>query len=116
MALVSESGGGSDSLTGCLASVLLFCNTQFGEFLDDIGAMSAGIDRLVDEQQLAVLADIERMTKRYGARCRHDTVGARYRLVRIAENGIVQLQRFGVALVRLRRVATGREEGNVVFV
>lgn len=42
-----------------------------------------------------------------------DTVGPRHFFVRVAQDGIVQLKRFGKRLVRLGVVATGSEVGDV---
>ena len=66
----------------------------------------------------AVLADVERPSKRHGPRVRHHAVGAGGLLGGIAQDWVIQLQRLGktdVALDADGRITTSSEVGDVKF-
>jgi hypothetical protein len=70
--------------------------------------MRRGTDLLVDVQDLAVAADVERPPRRQLAFAR-DPVGARDLSARIAENRVIDAKVLGEPLVRFRCVDTCRE-------
>ena len=75
--------------------------------------MCLRLDVLLNVQNLSVLTDEERPAKRQTSIFGDDAVSFGNLLLRIAEDGIVELKGFGELLVQLRRVATGGEESDV---
>jgi len=97
---------------------LLGFHAQFLERLGGVSAVLAGSHFLVNLQDFAVLADVERPSKRHGPRVRHHAVGAGGLLGGIAQDRVIQLQRLGkvdVALGAFGRITTGREVSDVKF-
>ncbi len=75
--------------------------------------MAAYIDFLVDCQELAILADVEGPSTRQRTIVVDDAKHASDCLVRVAQDRVVQFQRFGKFAIGFRRIATGREIGDV---
>jgi len=97
---------------------LLGFHSQFLERLGGVSAVLAGPHFLVNLQDFAVLADVERPPERHGPRVRHHAVGAGGLLGGIAQDWVIQLQRLGktdVALDADGRITTSSEVGDVKF-
>ena len=82
------------------------------ELGDHVFGRRLGRDRLVDAENLAVLADVERPPPREAPGLQH-AVGGRGRLGRIAQQGEVRLFFLGESLVVFDRVDAGHEVGDV---
>lgn len=75
--------------------------------------MTGRFHRLVDEQDLAVLADVEGEPQRHPPALVHHAVSFGRLPGRIAEDGIIQIERLGKFCIRFVVVATGGEVGRV---
>src|SRR5204862_7723757 len=83
----------------------------------DIGPVGGCLDGLVliDGEDLAVLADVKSDAVGHLPVRVEDAQGSGQLALGIAENGIVNLQRFGKLLVELGSVGAGCEVRDVVF-
>ena len=93
--------------------LLLSRHSQLRELPRDVRAGRVGLHILVDEQDLAVLANVERPALGEADQRDQDAVGIRCGLVGIAQDRIVGPERLGELLVLLRRVGAGGEVGDV---
>src|SRR5262249_712321 len=100
----TKHGMNSDLQTEAL---LLFRDPQLFELLEDVFAVAFGSYFLVDELHDAFFVDVERPAFRKIPPLVNHAVGLRRSLFGIAENRIIELQRFREFLVRLCVVATG---------
>src|SRR5437868_3415610 len=91
----------------------LFWNLEFAELSGDIRSVRARLDFVIDQENAAVLSNVKGGACGVLSVARHDSV----RLGRfpgwIAQNWVVEPQRFGELLVRLHVIATRRKIGHV---
>ena len=97
---------------------LLCLDAQLLERLGAVVAVGAGIDFLVDLQNLAVLANVKCPPMREWPKGGHHAVFLGRLFRRVAEDGVVRLNRLckvDVALLAVSGIATGGEVGDVEF-
>lgn len=78
--------------------------------------MALGTDLLVDKSNLAFAIDVESPTFWNCTRTVDDAVRFCNLFAGIAENGVVELERFGISLVGGSIVAAGRKECDIELV
>ena len=75
--------------------------------------MTGRLDRLVDKQNLAVRADVERPAEGKRTLLSDHTVGFRYFAAGVAQNREVEFQRFSESFVLFGKITTRSEIGRV---
>ena len=75
--------------------------------------MTDRLHLLVNEENLPFRADVECPTLRQRTALVNNTVSLCDFLSRIAEDGVIELKRFGELLVHLRGIAAGGKVGNI---
>jgi len=93
--------------------LLLLWHAQFFEFLHYVRSVIANVDSLLDVEDLPVLANEIGPTLRDLTVGMQDSQRLRCRLIRIAENRKIAIERFGELRVFLHRVSAGRKVGYV---
>lgn len=92
---------------------LLRRHAEFLQLGGNVGAVRAGGYVLVDEEDLAIRANVMRVTKRNTSIFVHNAVGRGHFLSRIAENRVIEVQRLGEPLVLFGGIAACGEVNDV---
>ena len=83
-----------DEALGVIATGrLILCDAQFFQFSGDVLAVRIRFHFLVDEQDFAVRADVNRPAKRNLTFRGHDAIGFGNFLGRVAEDGVIEFER-----------------------
>lgn len=95
-------------------SLLLLLELELRQFLGDVHSVFLGLNGVVDVGNFTFFVYVDRNATRETS-CVEYAKGLGIFLVRVAENWVIQFERFGKILVAFWRVYAGSEVADVVF-